>query len=332
MLDPDISASLSEHTAELAPATVNKETRPEPRRDSPRRRKVRHPDSGKARTRVQQTPEAKATSTSRPQQLQESVQEIADTDQSIPVLMSVDELGREETSLAMQPLRPDPETRSSEQPKEAAVEAEPAPAPDIDLTQESLEDFPAEEEAEVAATEETVVEEESHEYKPLVRFANDDAECMSDRGPAKVALVIRVLSRDPKGFYGPVLLRLFDDCDLRYGKEGVFHRFEEANGLGPIQFSIAQAVEPGIFEPEKMESQHFEGLTFFMSLPGARRPMEAFRTMSELAKLLARDLDASLRDESDSVLSEQTLESYRAEVLEYERQQYLARRAAANRR
>ena len=269
-----------------------------------------------------------------------------DLEKTVPVLMNVDVLGKEETSLAMQALRPDSEaaTKKEESPTlsdevEAAIddtsmdgldETGSREEPTLTLTEDSLEDFEPEDAD--PHLEDEVDDEIANERSNLVIYANDDAENLAERDPAKVALVIRVLSRDPKGFHGSMLLRLFEDCDLRYGSEGIFHRFEEADGLGPIQFSIAQAVEPGIFTPDKMEEQHFEGLTFFMGLPGARRPMEAFRAMSELAKVLSRNLDAVLRDEKDSVLSDQTLEHYRSQVLEYERQQYLAKRVAADRR
>uniref|UniRef100_UPI003B00EEC7 cell division protein ZipA C-terminal FtsZ-binding domain-containing protein n=1 Tax=Bacterioplanoides sp. TaxID=2066072 RepID=UPI003B00EEC7 len=76
--------------------------------------------------------------------------------------------------------------------------------------------------------------------------------------------------QSPEGFKGSDLIYLFNSCDLRYGEKNIFHRFEEKDGEGCIQFSVSQSHEPGTFEPAKMADQTFRGLSFFMSLTGCK--------------------------------------------------------------
>jgi len=156
-----------------------------------------------------------------------------------------------------------------------------------------------------------------------VNFAGPDAELLSQRPEPEVVLVIHALAQSGEGFKGSDLIYLFNSCDLRYGEKNIFHRFEEADGAGCIQFSVSQSHEPGVFEPSQMAEQTFRGLSFFMSLPGAKRPLEAYEAMSEMAMVVARNLKADVLDESQSALTPQTIEANREEIMAFERHQHL---------
>ena len=60
-----------------------------------------------------------------------------------------------------------------------------------------------------------------------------------------------------------------------------------------------------------------------MSLPGAKRPLEAYEAMYEMAMVVARNLKADLLDESLSALTPQTVEANREEIMTFERHQHL---------
>jgi cell division protein ZipA len=156
-----------------------------------------------------------------------------------------------------------------------------------------------------------------------VNFAGPNAEVLANRPDAELVLVIHTIARDPEGFAGKDLLFLFNSCDLRYGEKNIFHRFEDADGQGNIQFSVAQSHEPGVFSPSKMAEQMFTGLSFFMSLPGAKRPLEAYEAMSEMAMVVSRNLKADVLDGTHSAMTSQTREHERQQILDYERQQRL---------
>ena len=157
-----------------------------------------------------------------------------------------------------------------------------------------------------------------------VNYAGANAEVLASRPDPELVLVIHTIAREEGGFNGSDLLFLFNSCDLRYGEKDIFHRFEEADGQGRIQFSVAQVRNPGTFDPCHMADQSFIGLSFFMSLPGAKRPLEAYEAMSEMAMVVSRNLNADVLDESHSAMTTQTMEHERQQILEYERQQRLA--------
>ncbi|WP_369854773.1 cell division protein ZipA C-terminal FtsZ-binding domain-containing protein [Candidatus Thalassolituus haligoni] len=251
-------------------------------------------------------------------------------DEAVPLLMTVEALG--ERNVIIEPeLHVEVQDTADEQPLTAEDdEADPLLADaDYQESGQAGEQETVHLEDEIAQQEEQGADQGSE----LIIYAGDDAEQLSTRAAAEVVLVIHARAREDAGFSGRSLLHLFDGCDLRYGQEQIFHRFEDADGKGPIQFSVAQTYEPGVFSPASMEDEHFSGLTFFLSLPGAKRPLEAYQAMSEMARLLADHLNAELKDATHSTFTKQTVEHDRQQILEYERRQaLLAKKQAAGKR
>ena len=128
---------------------------------------------------------------------------------------------------------------------------------------------------------------------------------------------IRVIARGEAGFSGTDMQRIFKECDVRFGDMRIFHRHEEAKGQGAVQFSVVNAVEPGNFDPDAMETFSTPGLVFFMRLPGPEKPLEAFDCMLETARAIARYLDGELRDDGNSVFTRQTGEHCRQRIREF---------------
>jgi len=144
-------------------------------------------------------------------------------------------------------------------------------------------------------------------------------EKLAERAAAQEIIVINVLKDDEPLLKGKDLLQVFKACDMRHGEMDIFHRFEQANAQGKIQFSVVNALQPGNFDLDIMDVMSTPGISLFMSLPGPQNPMEAFDAMSEVALVFARNFNASLYDESHSALTPQTLEHYRNRVREFTR-------------
>lgn len=153
-------------------------------------------------------------------------------------------------------------------------------------------------------------------------------ERLADRPPSEEVLVMHVFSKAETGFEFRKLFALFKACDLRHGEMGVFHRFERANAQGKIQFSIADVVKPGAFDLSKPEATT-PGIALFMSLPGPEKPLEAYNTMAEVAQAVARNLNGVVQDEMLSVMTSQTLEHGRQQIMDFNRRQQLARPSMA---
>ncbi len=140
--------------------------------------------------------------------------------------------------------------------------------------------------------------------------------------PMLEVLVIHMLARSGERFNGRQLLELLLENGLRFGEMNIFHyHTREEDGREVLQFSMANAVEPGTFDIDCMEEEAFAGVTFFLRMPGPGRPLDALDQMLATTRRLAHALGAELRDEQRSVLTPQTAEHMRQRVQEFERRQ-----------
>jgi len=146
-------------------------------------------------------------------------------------------------------------------------------------------------------------------------------ERLADRPAAQEIFVINVIKESEPMLQGAELNHIFKVCDMRFGEMDIFHRFEQANAQGKIQFSVVNAVAPGKFDLNTIDEIETPGISLFMSLPGPENPMEAFDAMAEVALVFSRNFNANLYDESHSDLTPQTLEHYRHRIREYSRKQ-----------
>lgn len=131
--------------------------------------------------------------------------------------------------------------------------------------------------------------------------------------------MVNVVSREVDGFKGEDILHILLACDLRFGEMNFFHRHEREAGRGPIQFSVANMVQPGVFDIDNMSDFSTSGLVFFLSLPGPDDMMQAFDYMLETAQAVARNLGGDVLDETRSVTTKQTLEHARQKIRDLER-------------
>ncbi|WP_029653629.1 cell division protein ZipA [Marinobacter daepoensis] len=143
----------------------------------------------------------------------------------------------------------------------------------------------------------------------------------ANRPEASEVLVINVLARKGEQFQGNKLKSLFEACGLEHGDMDIYHRHETEDTTTPVQFSVANAVEPGTFNPENAETLSTPGISFFMSLPGPTNALQAFEFMLETAQCVVKNLGGELKDERRSVMTPQTIEHCRQRIREFERKQ-----------
>lgn len=139
-------------------------------------------------------------------------------------------------------------------------------------------------------------------------------------------IVVHMVAPAGESFPGRDLLARLLQQGMRYGEMNIFHRHEVTEGgADQLQFSMANAVEPGTFDIDSMEKETFRGVTFFLKLPGPANAMAALEQMLSTTRSLADGLGGELKDEQRSVLTPQTAEHLRQRVQEFERQLRLSR-------
>lgn len=125
-------------------------------------------------------------------------------------------------------------------------------------------------------------------------------------------------------FNGEDLLRCVLSYGLRFGDMSIFHRHEQPSGQGRVLFSMAKAVEPGIFDLESMTGEEIPGVSFFLGLPGVNS-ITAYDIMVDTARRLATELQGDVLDEHQQPLTRQLVEHYRERVQEFERRRLMSR-------
>ncbi|MCC2637320.1 MAG: zipA [Moraxellaceae bacterium] len=136
-------------------------------------------------------------------------------------------------------------------------------------------------------------------------------------------IALHVVSRHHP-FNGEDLLRCILSYGLRFGEMSIFHRHERPTGQGRVLFSMAKAVEPGIFDLQAMTGEEIPGVSFFLSLPGVNS-IHAYDILVDTAKRLATDLQGEILDEQRHPLTRQLVEHYRERVQEFERRRLMQR-------
>ena len=139
------------------------------------------------------------------------------------------------------------------------------------------------------------------------------------RGADTHVFILYVMARAEDGFSGTDILETLLASDLRFGDMDFFHRHEQASGRGPIEFSVANMMKPGVFDIDNMEPLQTRGLMFFVTLPGPTDMLKAFDYMYETAKVVAKALDGDIQDETRTLVTRQSLEHMRQQVRELER-------------
>ena len=149
-----------------------------------------------------------------------------------------------------------------------------------------------------------------------------EAEADAGRLPRDIdpeVFMLNVVARQADGFRGADILHILLACDLRFGDMNFFHRHEFEAGRGAIQFSVANMMQPGVFDIDNMADMNTPGLVFFLTLPGPEDMMKAFDYMLETARAVSRNLGGDVLDESRSVLTKQTMEHCRQQIRDLER-------------
>lgn len=135
---------------------------------------------------------------------------------------------------------------------------------------------------------------------------------------AEHIVALYVMPNAGRTLSGERTIQLLRQFGLRYGEMSLFHRFADADGTGPLMFSVLRyaSTGPSGFDLETLPTEQVEGLAFFLALP-SKHAVAGYDTMVSISTLLAREIHGQVYDEHMNQLSPQLREHYRHFVLEY---------------
>jgi len=195
---------------------------------------------------------------------------------------------------------------------------------DLDRDDEISESLPSmrvsnEEQVEVEQTElkfdgKDEHDEEVEQYETLEEDNQKDSEDFE-------AVPEEVIALHVKGpVQGAVLLQMMTELGCKFGELGIFHRYENTAGTGPMIFSVANMFNPGTFDLDNMENFETEGVAFFMALPMKFDGQQAFNMMLNAAKKLATEIpQGQVLDGQRQLLTRQSIHEARQRIREFER-------------
>jgi cell division protein ZipA len=170
---------------------------------------------------------------------------------------------------------------------------------------------------------ETPIEETS---QPETSLQTEEEEESPPKSPApkterqsEMLIMLYVLAKPETSFGGREILTLLEKLGLKYGKMKIFHHY----GIGDIKlnqaiFSIANLVEPGTFDPQRMSDFTSPGLVLFMRLPGPFGGRVAFELMLNSAQKIAEVLEGILEDERHNPVTQKTITNLRNRIANFE--------------
>lgn len=149
-----------------------------------------------------------------------------------------------------------------------------------------------------------------------------------EKSPVEEVLIINVMAPEGDCFEGNDILRAMMVAGMRFGEMNIFHYHQGGGADGPVVFSLANMVVPGVFDLAQMEEFTTPGLSLFLALPIEGSALKAFEQLLATSRQIAEQLGGELKDENRSVFTGQTAEHYRQRVMEYQRRKALARAQA----
>ncbi len=150
------------------------------------------------------------------------------------------------------------------------------------------------------------------------------AQAARDAAPVDELIVLHLLAPPGTEYTGPALVDMLRAQGLKFGAMNIFHRVDPMTKAR--NYSVANAVEPGVFDLADLENFSSRGLSFFLQLPGPEDPLATLDDMVHVVRTLAAELGGEVKDEGMSVLTGQTVAHLRQRISDHARKR-LSRRA-----
>jgi len=146
----------------------------------------------------------------------------------------------------------------------------------------------------------------------------DEAAPESPDGGRELLIVLTILTPGERDLAGPMIREALTAFDLRPDDRGMFHHYgnRRESPHEPV-FSVANVLEPGVFDLAGMDELATPGLCLFMRRPGPLPATVAFDLMLDVGSRLARALGAVFCDDQRCRLTVQATQALRERVVHF---------------
>ena len=115
----------------------------------------------------------------------------------------------------------------------------------------------------------------------------------------------------PEGqqFNGELVVQNLETVGLQFGEYNIFHRHLD-NASSPVLFSVANMMQPGVFDLNNLEKFATVGLVFFMHLPSAGNDLANLKLMIRTVESFAQSVGGFVLDEQHQIFDDAARQNY----------------------
>lgn len=122
-------------------------------------------------------------------------------------------------------------------------------------------------------------------------------------------VTLYVVAAEGAQFNGWQVAQQLDALGLQFGEYHIFHRHID-NANSPVLFSVANMMQPGVFDLNNLEQFYTVGLVFFMQLPSPTNDLANVRIMINTAESLAKSLGGFVLNDQQQLFDETSRQAY----------------------
>lgn len=126
---------------------------------------------------------------------------------------------------------------------------------------------------------------------------------------AQQMVTLYVVAPEHQLFRGDVVVQNLEALGFQFGEYQIFHRHID-NATSPILFSVANMIQPGVFDLAKMDQFTTVGLVFFMQLPSVGNDLVNLRLMIRTVESFAQAIGGFVLDEQHELFNDESRQQY----------------------
>ncbi len=131
----------------------------------------------------------------------------------------------------------------------------------------------------------------------------------SSDAAAQQMVTLYVVAPEHQLFRGDVVVQNLEALGFQFGEYQIFHRHID-NATSPILFSVANMMQPGVFDLAKLDQFTTVGLVFFMQLPSVGNDLVNLRLMIRTVESFAQAIGGFVLDEQHELFDDESRQQY----------------------
>lgn len=121
-------------------------------------------------------------------------------------------------------------------------------------------------------------------------------------------VTLYIVAAEGQQFLGSYVVQHLESLGFQFGEYQIFHRHQHVDDINsPVMFSVANMVQPGTFDLNRMERFLTVGLVMFMHLPS---DIARMKMMISTAEGLAQSLGGFVLNERQEIFDERSRQAY----------------------